>query len=95
MKITSWEGAALPTPPTGWGMGKPGFPIPLRTGCALPNSPASEGMGEPGSPIVHVRFQSSTVPSRLALARVWPSGLQATLCTQSLWPVRVVMGMPS
>jgi len=31
----SWEGKALPHPPAGGGMGKPGFPIPLRKGCAL------------------------------------------------------------
>jgi len=36
----SWEGYALPNPPTGWGMGKPGFPIPLRGG----------GVGKPGFP---------------------------------------------
>jgi len=46
-KHTSWEGFALP--PAG-GMGKPGFPIPLRKGCALPNP--GGGMGEPGSPTV-------------------------------------------
>jgi len=38
--------------PVWWrGMGKPGFPIPLRKGLALPNPPAGEGVGEPGFPI--------------------------------------------
>ena len=31
-------------------MGKPGFPIPLRTGCALPHPPAGGGMEKPGFP---------------------------------------------
>jgi len=34
----SWEGCALPHPPAGGGMGKPGFPIPLREGLALPGA---------------------------------------------------------
>ena len=38
---TSWEGVALPDPPAGGGMGKPGFPMPLRGG----------GMGKPGFPM--------------------------------------------
>jgi len=33
-------------------MGKPGFPIPLRTGKALPDPPAGGGLGEPGFPMV-------------------------------------------
>ena len=37
---SSWEGCALPNPPAGGGMGKPGFPIPLRGG----------GVGKPGFP---------------------------------------------
>ena len=61
MNHTSWEGAALLKPPTGWGMGKPGFPIPLLEGQALPRAgawgnrvaaplPASPRWGEePGS----------------------------------------------
>ena len=36
----SWEGCALPDPPAGGGMGKPGFPMPLRGG----------GVGKPGFP---------------------------------------------
>ena len=32
-------------------MGKPGFPIPLRTGCARPHPPAGGGVGKPGFPI--------------------------------------------
>jgi hypothetical protein len=35
-----YEGYALPDPPAGGGMGKPGFPIPLR----------GEGVGKPGCP---------------------------------------------
>jgi len=42
---------ALPNPPAGEGMGKAGFPIPLRESVALPNSPAGEGMGKAGFPI--------------------------------------------
>jgi len=64
-KGSSWEGVALPSPPTGWGawgnpvspypcvraapspsrvggVGKPGFPLPLRAGQALPRA----GRGE-------------------------------------------------
>jgi|GEM_PF-1884928 len=37
---SSREGYALSHPPAGGGMGKPGFPIPLRGG----------GVGEPGFP---------------------------------------------
>ena len=37
----SWEGKALPDPPAGGGMGKPGFPIPLLEGG---------GVGKPGFP---------------------------------------------
>jgi len=36
----SWEGFALPDPPAGGGIGKPGFPMPLRGG----------GVGKPGFP---------------------------------------------
>ena len=32
-------------------MGKPGFPIPLRTGCARPHLPAGGSRGKPGFPI--------------------------------------------
>ena len=39
-KGSSWEGCALANPPTGGGMGKPGFPIPLPGG----------GVGKPGFP---------------------------------------------
>jgi len=31
---TSLEAKVVRNPPTGWGMGKPGFPIPLLEGCA-------------------------------------------------------------
>jgi len=37
-------------PPTGWGMGNPGFPRPPRTDGALPNPPTGWGMGNPGFP---------------------------------------------
>jgi len=40
-KGSSWESCALANPPTGGGMGKPGFPIPLPGG----------GVGKPGFPI--------------------------------------------
>ena len=55
---SSWEGCALPNPPAGGGVGKPGFPIPLREGQALPRA---EAWGNPVSPhpssrdYVHVR----------------------------------------
>jgi len=39
-KGSSWEGCALPNPPAGGAMGKPGVPIPLRGG----------GVGKPGFP---------------------------------------------
>jgi len=45
-------GYARPNSPAGGGLGKPGFPSPLREGVARPNPPASGGMGEPGSPNV-------------------------------------------
>jgi hypothetical protein len=50
MKIISWEGEALPNPPTDVGLGKPGFPSPLREGYALPDPPAGGGVGKPGFP---------------------------------------------
>jgi|GEM_PF-3595534 hypothetical protein len=49
--VFEWEGCALPNPPTSGGMGKPGFPIPLRTGCALTFPGAGAGAwGNPVSP---------------------------------------------
>ena len=37
---TSREGCALPDPPAGGGVGKPGFPTPLLEGQALPRAGA-------------------------------------------------------
>jgi len=37
---SSWDGYALPDPPAGRGMGKPGFPIPLLESQALPRAGA-------------------------------------------------------
>ena len=50
-KGSSWEGFARPHPPTGGGVGKPGFPTPLLEGCARPKPPAGGGMGTPGVPM--------------------------------------------
>ena len=46
-----WEGAALPNSPTGWGMGKPGFPIP----CVRARPSRGRGDGGTWFPYVHVR----------------------------------------
>jgi len=43
--------ARRPNPPAGGGMGKPGFPTPLREGAALPDPPTGWGHGEPGFPM--------------------------------------------
>ncbi len=40
------------TLPPGGGLGKPGFPGPLRTGRALPDPPTGGSVGEPGPPMV-------------------------------------------
>jgi len=37
MNIIPGRATPSQTLPRGEGMGKPGFPIPLRKGCALPN----------------------------------------------------------
>ncbi len=74
----SWEGCALPDPPAGGGMGKPGFPMPLRGG----------GVGKPGFPTpssrayVHVsrpcgcaaqrRNEPTVVPGRAAPSQTLP-----------------------
>jgi len=44
---SSWKGCALPNPPAGGGMGKPGFSIPLLEGQALPRAGV---WGNPVSP---------------------------------------------
>gem|GEM_PF-1351366 len=36
IRSNTLEGASLPNPLTGWGRGKPGFPLPLLEGQALP-----------------------------------------------------------
>jgi len=41
-----WEGCALPNPPAGGGMGKPGFPIPLLRGAMFT---LGRAMAPPGS----------------------------------------------
>jgi len=56
MKGSSWEGATLPNPPTGGGVGKPGFPISLRESQALPRAGA---WGDPVSPSPCVRARPS------------------------------------
>lgn len=51
----------------------------------------------PGSrtpPASSAAFHSRTVLSQLAVARVLPSGLNATSVTSSVWPARVVMVSP-
>ena len=46
-----WEGCALPNSPTGWGMGKPGFPYP----CVRARPSRGRGDGGTWFPYVHVR----------------------------------------
>jgi len=52
----SWEGFALPDPPAGGGMGKPGFPIPLlqrqsvSTKVTAPSLTLPAGGGNPAPP---------------------------------------------
>ena len=54
-KCCSWEGEALPHPPAGGGMGKPGFPMPLlerqsvATKVTAPTPAHPRGGGESGS----------------------------------------------
>jgi len=49
----SWEGKALPGPPAGGGVGKPGFPHTPAPGKVLPGRaapPPGGGLGKPGFP---------------------------------------------
>jgi len=68
----SWEGAALPDPPAGGGMGKPGFPILLRAGCArtFPGAGAwGNPVSPPPSPRAYVHLRRAPVPRPRECAR--------------------------
>ena len=65
-KGSSWEGAALPDPPAGGGMGKPGFPIPLLEGCAPQTLPRAVyvHLGEGVPPASRLRGKAARAPRR-------------------------------
>jgi hypothetical protein len=65
-KGSSWEGAALPDPPAGGGMGKPGFPMPLLEGCAPQTLPRAvyAHLGEGVPPASRLRGKAARAPRR-------------------------------
>ena len=75
--------------PTAGGQG-----VPVATERHAINGAGVAGQGGPGGPgcAGSVRFHNRTVSSPLPEARVCPSGLNATLDTGKVWPIR---GWPS
>jgi len=73
------EGCALPNPPTGWGVGKPGFPMLLREGCALPNPPTGWGVRKPGFPMLLREGCALTCPE----AGAWGNPVSPSPCSRA------------
>ena len=67
-KGSSWEGAALPDPPTVGGRGNPGSPYPCLRAQPSQTLPSGEGRGNPGSPYPCLKAQPSQTLPR---AGVW------------------------
>jgi len=61
------ESYALPNPPAGGGVGKPGFPRPAHG--RSPHLPAGGRVGEPGSPMVTVEGHAHSAPRPMHTAR--------------------------
>ena len=66
-------------------MGKPGFPIPLRTGCAF-TLPGRGGMGKPGFPMP--LLQQPGLCSRETVMRMAPNAAM-TMAWERGRPARV------
>ena len=74
----SWEGCALPDPPAGGGMGKPGVPMPLRgggvgtPGFPTPSSRAYVHGSRPCGSAAQRRNEHTVVPGRAAPSHTLP-----------------------